>query len=185
MQKGFLHSLSVCFVFALNKWALQHFFCFTSTEEVNVDSEQLGEVAQEKSKASFVGAEEPEDITPERNGKVPDVRFEAYVIEDQRILVGDDDFIRFDKRVTDHERSKDDKSLDNLDHMHAAQNFEENQQQGGWRFQNLAQVREKIKRKIQRELRNQDVMSKEHASMVCIKVQKVCFFQCVSRHKVA
>lgn len=172
-----------CFVFALNKWALRHFFCFTSTEEVNADSEQLGEAAaQGELKSSFLGAEEPENIT-ERNGKVPDVRFEAYVIEDQRTLVGDDDFIRFDKRVTDHERSKDDKSLDNLDHMHGAQNFEENQQQGGWRFQNLAQVREKIKRKIQRELRNQDVMSKEDASMVGIKVQKVCFVRL--RHKVA
>lgn len=176
--------LIVCFFLVLNKWALQPFF--TSTEDVIVDDEQLGLAAQEELKASFVGAEEPEGNTAEEYQKVPDVRFEAYVMEDQRILDGDDDFIRFDKRVADHERSKDDKSLNNLDHIQAenSKNDEEDQQQGGWRFQNSARVRQRVKRTIQRELRNQNVMCEKDACMVGVKVQEVCVVQCVLSHNV-
>lgn len=126
-------------------------------------------------KASVAVAES--DI-PEENQKLPDVRFEAYVIEDRRILDGDDDFIRFDKGIAEDERS-----LDNLDHRRAARGIEEGQLQGGWTFQNATVVRQKIKRTIERELGNQDLMSKEDASKVGVNLQKVCVVQCVRHHK--
>ena len=164
--------------------------CFTSTEEINLDSEQLGEATPEELKPSFVAQgcddrEESEGGTLEENQKNPDVRFETYVIEDQRILDGDDDFIRFDNGIADDERSIDGKSLDNRDHMLAARSVEEGQQQVGWRFQSPARVRKNIQRTIQRELRNQDLMSEEDASMVRVNLQKVCVVQSVPRHNVA
>lgn len=64
--------------------------------------------------------------------------------------------------------------MDNLDHRRAARSIEEGQLQGGWTFQNATVVRQKIKRTIERELRNQDLMSKEDASKVGVKLQKVC-----------
>ncbi|XP_015772028.1 PREDICTED: NFX1-type zinc finger-containing protein 1-like isoform X6 [Acropora digitifera] len=144
----------------------------TSTEEVNLDSEQLDKDTPEELKAGLVIAEgcddraETEDDTPKEDQKVPDVRFEAYVIEDQRILDGDDDFIRFDKGMADDERSKDDIPLDNIGHTQAVRSVEGGQQQGGWKFQNPARVRQKIKRTIQRELRNPDLLSEEDALVV-------------------
>ncbi|XP_067035451.1 NFX1-type zinc finger-containing protein 1-like isoform X3 [Acropora muricata] len=144
----------------------------TSTEEVNLDSEQLDKDTPEELKAGLVIAEgcddreETEGDTPKEDQKVPDVRFEAYVIEDQRILDGDDDFIRFDKGMADDERSKDDIPLDNIGHTQAVKSVEGGQQQGGWKFQNPARVRQKIKRTIQRKLRNPDLMSEEDALVV-------------------
>ena len=154
----------------------------TSPEEVNLDSEQLDKDTPEELKAGLVIAEgcddrdETEGDTPKEDQKVPDVRFEAYVIEDQRILDGDDDFIRFDKGMADDERSKDDIPLDNIGHTQAVRSVEGGQQQGGWKFQNLARVRQKIKRTIQRELRNPDLMSEEDALVVGANFQRFVLF---------
>ena len=78
--------------------------------------------------------------------------------------------------MTDDWRSKDEISLDNLDHRQAATSVEDDQQQGGWRFQNPARVRQKIKRTIQRELRNPDLMSEEDALVVGANLQKFVLF---------
>ena len=162
-------SLFFCLLFScFEQIGPQPFICFPFLEEVNLDSEHLSEATPEKVKASLVVAEA---YTPKLNQKVPDIRFEAYVIEDQRILDGDDDYIRFDKGLAEDERS-----LDNLDRMEAARSYEEDQRQGGWRFQNPARVRQKIKRTIQRELRNPDLMSEEDALVVGANLQRFVLF---------
>lgn len=159
----------VCLLFScFEQMGPQPFLCFPSLEGVNLDSEHLSEATPEELKASLVVAE---GDTAKLNRKVPDVRFEAYVIEDQRVLDGDDDYIRFDKGLAEDERS-----LDNLDRTEAVRNVEEDQQQGGWRFQNPARVRQKIKRTIQRELRNPDLMSEEDALVVGANLQKFVLF---------
>lgn len=78
--------------------------------------------------------------------------------------------------MTDDWRSKDEISLDNLDHTQAATSVEEDQQQGGWRFQNPARVRQKIKRTVKRELRNPDLMSEEDALVVGASFQNFALF---------
>lgn len=78
--------------------------------------------------------------------------------------------------MTDDWRSKDEISLDNLDHRQAVTSVEDDQQQGGWRFQNPARVRQKIKRIVQRELRNPDLMSEEDALVVGASFQNFALF---------
>lgn len=106
--------------------------------------------------------DEDKEYSGESTQKPPDVRFEAYVIQDQRILDSDNDVIRFDNGG----RADDDVSTVSFDVTQAARGVEGGLQGGGWKFQNPARVRKRIKQIIQRELRSDDMMTEDEASQV-------------------
>lgn len=89
-------------------------------------------------------------------GRVPDVRFDAFVIQDQRILDDDLDVIRFNDK-----RSETETKMDSPDTTCAGYS-----RGGGWQFQNPSRIKQRIKRRIQRELNSEDVMSDEEANQV-------------------
>ena len=91
--------------------------------------------------------------------KPPDVRFEAYVMQDQRILESDDDIIRFHNRLPDV-------NSDNLNTTRSPDGAEGGLQGGGWQFQNPNRVKKKIKQIIRRELDRQDALNEEEAAEV-------------------
>ena len=91
--------------------------------------------------------------------QTPDVRFEAYVMQDQRTLDTDDDIIRF------HDRPPD-RNTDSLHTTRTSKGAEGGIQGGGWQFQNPNRIKKKIKQIIRRELDRQDVMSEEEAAKV-------------------
>lgn len=106
------------------------------------------------------GENEFEEDTQRENkkgAKASDVRFEAYVIQDQRILDTDDDITRFDDTPSQTDSSPADQT---------AKGAERGIQGGGWQFQNQNRVKQKIKQIIRRELGLQEIMSEEEASRV-------------------
>ena len=114
----------------------------------------------------FDDDEESEVDTSGKAQRVPDVRFEAYAIQDQRILDSDDDFIRFNDRPREEEQAlAEDVLADNLELMQIAKSVDEGPQ-GGWKFQNPSRERQKIQKIIRRELGKEDFMSEEEASKV-------------------
>ena len=115
-----------------------------------VDNDDDDEAKKEESQGNSVGVEKP-----------PDVRFEAFVIQDQRILDNEDDIVRFDDRPPDSEAR-----TDNHDMTRKTIGAEGGIHGGGWQFQNPNRVKKRIKQKIRRELESQDMMSEEEASKV-------------------
>ena len=89
-------------------------------------------------------------------GRVPDVRFDAFVMQDQRILDDDLDVIRFNDQ-----RSETETKMDSPDTTCAGCS-----RSGGWQFQNPSRIKQRIKQRIQRELNSEDVMSDEDANQV-------------------
>ena len=116
---------------------------------------------QEEVEISVEGGEEESGKEAE---KPPDVRFEAYIMQDQRILETDDDIIRFHDRLPDA-------NADSLNTTRSPNSAEGGLQGGGWQFQNPSRVRKRIKQIIRRELDRQDALSEEEAAKVrCIAV---------------
>ena len=116
----------------------------------NPDSDDDDEAMKEESQGNGFGVEKPLDV-----------RFEAFVIQDQRILDNEDDIIRFDDRPPENEAR-----TDNHDMTRKTKGAEGGIHGGGWQFQNPNRVKRRIKQKIRRELDCQDMMSEEEASKV-------------------
>ena len=157
------------------------------TGECKVDEEPLTVAVEEEfDKSSDEEDENGEEVgdgdsnfeehTPEDNQKPLDVRFEAYVIQDQRILDNDDDVIRFDDRSMQGEHAV----TDNLNMTQTAQGVGGDQQGGGWKFQNSNRVKQKIRQIVRKELRSQDSMSEEEASQVPCRNIKTRLSQWIS-----
>lgn len=116
---------------------------------------------QEEVENSVEGGEEESGKEAE---KPPDVRFEAYIMQNQRILETDDDIVRFHDRLPDA-------NADSLNTTRSPDGAEGGLQGGGWQFQNPSRVRKRIKQIIRRELDRQDALSEEEAAKVrCIVV---------------
>ena len=140
---------------------------------ISADMDMLGMAAKEDLDKSIVESEGFDDDEESKvdaswqDQREPDVRFEAYAIHDQRILDSDVDIIRFDEGPGKEEQVlAEDTLADNLELMQIAKSVEEGPQLGGWKFQNPARVRQKIKKIIRRQLRKEDVMSEEEVSKV-------------------
>ena len=115
------------------------------------------------------GENEFEEGTQRENkkgAKASDVRFEAYVIQDQRILDTDDDITRFDDTPSQTDSSPADQT---------PKGAERGIQRGGWQFQNQNRVKQKIKQIIRRELCLQEIMSEEEASQVRVGLLRFFF----------
>lgn len=96
--------------------------------------------------------------------KTADVRFEAYIMQDQRILETDEDIDMFHDRLPDA-------SSDSPYTARTPENAEGGIQGGGWKFQNPSRVKKKIKQIIRRELGRQDAISEdEEAKVRCLLV---------------
>ena len=89
--------------------------------------------------------------------RVPDVRFEAIVMQDQRILDDDLDVVRFGDKRSETETKM------NSPNTTGASGCSRG---GGWQFQNPSRIKQRIKQRIQRELNSEDVMSDEEANQV-------------------
>lgn len=89
--------------------------------------------------------------------RVSDVRFEAIVMQDQRILEDDLDVIRFGDKCSETESKMN--SPDTTSASGCSRG-------GGWQFQNPSRIKQRIKQRIQRELKSEDVMSDEEANQV-------------------
>ncbi|XP_068709592.1 NFX1-type zinc finger-containing protein 1-like [Montipora foliosa] len=124
--------------------------CISQTRECKPQVGPAGKEELDKSIIASEGFDDYEEAEVDTSGKaqrVPDVRFEAYAIQDQRILDSDDDVIRFNDRLREEEQVL-------------------AEPRGGWKFQNPSRERQKIKKIIRRELGKEDFMSEEEASKV-------------------
>lgn len=101
-------------------------------------------------------AEEEDDV----NNHNPDVRYEADVIQDQRILNDDDNYDDVDDGHSSKSASKKEE-LYVVDPTVVSSESED-----GWKIQNAYRLRRKIKRIIKREVRKKNVMPDERARMV-------------------
>lgn len=104
--------------------------------------------------------EEETEKEDDDNNQNPDVRYEADVIQDQRILDdgdGDDD-------IDDEYSSKLARKKEELDIEDPFAVGRESEDE--WKIQNARQLRRKIKRITIRELSKKDVMPDERAEMV-------------------
>ena len=119
---------------------------FCSSDDENGHEDDDGNEFEEDTQAENKKGEKP-----------PDVRFEAYVIQDQRILDIDEDITRFDDIPSQTDSSPDDQTPKG-----AARGI----QGGGWQFQNQNRVKQKIKQIIRRELGLPEIMDEEEASQV-------------------
>ena len=104
--------------------------------------------------------EEETEKEDDDNNQNPDVRYEADVIQDQRILDdgdGDDD-------IDDGYSSKLARKKEELDIEDPS--AVERESEDEWKIQNARRLRRKIKRITIRELSKKDVMPDERAEMV-------------------
>lgn len=102
-------------------------------------------------------------------GKSLDFKFDADVMQDQRIL-DTDAVIRFGSRPPSDNLTADDPYA-------TPDCAEEGVQSGNWQFQNANRIKQKIKRIIRRELNLDDMMSEEEATKV-ITYRHLCLRQC-------
>lgn len=103
---------------------------------------------------------ETDEGEDDNKGNSLDFKFDADVMQDQRIL-DTDDVIRFGSRPPLDYLSTDDPYA-------TPRCAEEGIQSGDWQFQNPNRIKQKIKRIIRRELNREDVMSEEEATKVII-----------------
>ena len=104
--------------------------------------------------------EEEAEEKDDDNNQNPDVRYEADVIQDQRILVDDDDYDNVDERHSSKLARKKEE-LYVVDPSVVSRESED-----GWKIQNAYRLRRKIKRIIKREVSKKDVMPDERAKLV-------------------
>lgn len=128
------------------------------TGEYESSEESLIVEEMEKLSIEAEGAREGEKESKEVE-KTPDVRFEAYIMQNQRILETDDDIVRFHDQPPDA-------SSDSPCTSQTPKGAEGGIQGGGWQFQNLSHVKKRIKQIIRRELNRQDAMSEEEVAKV-------------------
>lgn len=108
--------------------------------------------------------EEEVEKKEDDNNQNPDVRYEADVIQDQRILADDDD----DDDVDEHSSKPSGKKEELKAVDPSVDNRENNESKDGWKIQNANRLRRKIKRITIREVSKKDVMPDERAKMVSI-----------------
>lgn len=108
--------------------------------------------------------EEEVEKKEDDNNQNPDVRYEADVIQDQRILADDDD----DDDVDEHSSKPSGKKEELKAVDPSVDNRENKESKDGWKIQNANRLRRKIKRITIREVSKKDVMPDERAKMVNI-----------------
>lgn len=104
--------------------------------------------------------EEEAERKEDDNNQTPDVRYEADVIQDQRILDDDD---------TDHDDVDDrycSKPSSKKEELGAVDPVVNRESEDGWKIQNAHRLKRKIKRITVREVSKKDVMLDERAKMV-------------------
>ncbi|KAL9983465.1 hypothetical protein ACROYT_G005640 [Oculina patagonica] len=143
---------------ALTVSNIQAVGCISPKGEYESSEESLIVEEMEKLSIEAEGAREGEKESKEVE-KTPDVRFEAYIMQNQRILETDDDIVRFHDQPPDA-------SSDSPCTSQTPKGAEGGIQGGGWQFQNLSHVKKRIKQIIRRELNRQDAMSEEEVAKV-------------------
>lgn len=130
--------------------------CFKGSNEGLLDVETGEEAYDSKESEEDEGLEvESRDKTME--WKSPGFKFDADVMEDQRILETDE-VIRFDTGPLDEAISDDLYAIPRA--------IEGGARSGGWQFQNAHRIRKKIKEILRKELNQEDMMSSEEATEV-------------------
>lgn len=139
---------------------------YTGEYEPSEESPIVEEVGKLSIEAEGEREGEEESKGVEKN---PDVRFEAYIMQDQRILETDDDIVRFHDQPPDA-------STDSPCTFQTPKGAEGGVQGGGWQFQNPSRVKKRIKQIIRRELNRQDAMSEEETAKVGCMSMVVIFY---------
>ena len=130
--------------------------CFKGTKEGPLDVE-TDEEKDESNESEEDEGREDERGHRSQEWKSPSFKFDADVMEDQRILKTDE-VIRFDAGPLDEAISDD---------LYAIPRATEgDSHSGGWQFQNAHRIRKKIKKILRKELNREDMMSSEEATEV-------------------
>lgn len=130
--------------------------CFKGTNEGPLDVE-TDEEKDESNESEEDEGREDERGHRSQEWKSPSFKFDADVMEDQRILKTDE-VIRFDAGPLDEAI---------FDDLYAIPRATEGgSHSGGWQFQNAHRIRKKIKKILRKELNREDMMSSEEATEV-------------------
>ena len=139
-----------------NKYVMKMKLCFIETNSFSEEHSNL-EKDEEMDESSDIEGERGEETGNNgQGGKFPGFTFEADAMEDQRILEIDE-VVLFESRP-----------LGEVSSDVTPNGAERRDLSGGFQFQNAHRIRQKIKQIIRRELKNDEMMSKDEATQVII-----------------